>query len=256
MTSRTVAGVSVGRREQLHGGASTTTLTEALAIDHVVLLHHVLPDASDDLRERVADAQSLGILARMQGIGAALRAHLGDGRLAELGTHSSDTVRGWVCFAVAADPEFQNVSTVLPQLRPAADDEHFAVREWVWMAARPILTENLAESVDVLAHWTGSESERIRRFASEALRPRGVWAKHIGELKAHPEQGEPILEPLRADPSSPVQDSVANWINDASRSRPDWAQALAERWLQESPTPATARIVGRALRSLRSADIG
>lgn len=250
VTSRTVAGVSAERREQLHSGASTTTLTEALAIDHVVLLHQVLPDASDDLRERVAEAQSLGILARMQCIGAALRAHLDDGRLAELGTHPSDTVRGWACFAVAADQRFHDARTLLPQLRPAADDEHFAVREWVWMAARPTLTENLADSIDALVQWTDSESERIRRFASEALRPRGVWAKHIGDLKAHPERGEPILEPLRADPSHSVQDSVANWINDASKSRPEWAQALAKRWLQESQTPATERIVGRALRTV------
>ena len=90
----------------------------------------------------------------------------------------------------------------------------------------------------------------MRRFASEALRPRGVWAAHIPTLKQQPERGEPILHPLRADPSQYVQDSVANWINDASKTRPDWAIALCKRWVAENDNAATARIVKRALRSV------
>ncbi|CAM2753526.1 hypothetical protein ACSL103130_01215 [Actinomyces slackii] len=123
------------------------------------------------------------------------------------------------------------------------------MREWVWMAARPTLVSDLDASIDHLADWTQDPSERIRRFASESLRPRGVWATHIAALKEAPERGEPILTPLRADPSRYVQDSVANWINDAAKSRPDWALDLCRRWTTAGENPATERIVKRALRS-------
>ena len=55
------------------GRVSAGTLAEALAIDHGVLLANVLPEAGKKLRSAVAEAQSLGILKRMQRIGAALR---------------------------------------------------------------------------------------------------------------------------------------------------------------------------------------
>ena len=231
------------------GTTSARTLAEALAIDYRVLLQTVLPDADEELRTIVAEAQQLGILKRMTRIGAALADHLDVAEVERLAGHTSDTVRGWVCF-LHASRATTDPAALLDQLRSFADDEHFAVREWVWMAARPTLISDLDTSIDLLAGWTGDPSERVRRFASEALRPRGVWAAHIPALKEQPELGEPILHPLHTDTSSYVQDSVANWINDAAKTRPDWAIELCERWTAESDTAATARIVKRALRSV------
>lgn len=185
----------------------------------------------------------------MTSIGAALADHLDAPEVERLAGHASDTVRGWACFLMAAHSD-AGPAALLDRLRCLADDEHFAVREWVWMAARPTLTSDLDVSIDALAGWAGDPSERVRRFASEALRPRGVWAAHIPALKQQPERGESILHPLRADPSRYVQDSVANWINDAAKTRPDWAIDLCERWTAESDDSATARIVKRALRSV------
>lgn len=231
------------------GTVPARTLAEALAVDHTVLLRAVLPAADPELHARAAAAQQLGILRRMASIGAALAEHLAAAEVERLAGHPSDTVRGWVCFLHAARAT-EGPAALLADLRRSADDEHFAVREWAWMAARPTLVGDLGSSIDLLAGWTDDPSERVRRFASEALRPRGVWAVHIPALTRQPERGEPILHPLRADASRSVQDSVAHWIHDASKSRPDWARGLCARWTAEGDSPATARIVRRALRSL------
>ncbi|WP_053352730.1 DNA alkylation repair protein [Leucobacter musarum] len=237
------------------GIAASRTLTEALAVDQVELLEHVLPDIDPATRASIREAADVGILRRMTRTGTLLCGALDDTAAAALAHHASDTVRGWYCFAVAAR-EPQGINTLLNDLRVSADDPHFAVREWAWMAARPQLSADLQRSIEVLVTWTADSSERVRRFACESLRPRGVWATHIAELKQHPELGEPILRPLRADPSRYVQDSVANWINDAAKTRPDWAQQLCAEWEADSGNPATKRIVSRGLRSLVKSPTG
>lgn len=169
-----VADIDTERLSALNSGqVQSRTLTEALAMNQLALLHHVVPKAPAALTQAVAGAQALGILKRMQAIGAALQEHLPADSLRALARRQSDTVRGWICFANAANPGHRDVEQLLASICPAADDPHFAVREWAWMAARPILASDLQRSIGLLVPWTGSASERIRRFASEALRPWG-----------------------------------------------------------------------------------
>src|SRR4029434_5740841 len=91
----------------------------------------------------------------------------------------------------------------------------------------------------------------VRRTAIESTRPRGVWCTHIEALKSDPGPALIILEEVRADPSDYVRRSAANWLNDASKSRPDWVRDVCRRWLRESPGEETAKIVNHALRTVR-----
>jgi 3-methyladenine DNA glycosylase AlkC len=231
------------------GEVETATLTEGLAVDQAVLLLAVFPEDRSRLEDTARSLGQLGILKRMECIAALLWQNLGTAGWQRCLAHRSDTVRGWACFMVGEQAGL-TLGQRLDRVRPLADDAHFGVREWAWMGVRPHLARDLPLAVAELAHWTGASSERLRRFACEALRPRGVWCSHIAALKQQPAIALPLLTPLRADPSPYVQDSVANWLNDAAKSQPDWVRALCAQWLAESPLPATRRICERGQRSL------
>jgi 3-methyladenine DNA glycosylase AlkC len=135
-------------------------------------------------------------------------------------------------------------------VRPFARDAHFGVREIAWMAARPRIAAEIERALKLLARWSTDRDAHVRRFASESTRPRGVWCKHIAALRTDPSPGLLVLEPLRADASKYVRDSVANWLNDAAKDHPDWVRSVCARWSRASPRPETAAILKRALRSL------
>lgn len=246
---RRVRDIPPQRIAQLNAGAEAATLAECLAVDFVVLMGTVLPEIGDDALAEIRSSASTGILKRMSIAARVIGNRLGPSALGRLAQHPSDTARGWACFMIGL-AEDMDLPARLDAIRPYADDPHFGVREWSWMAVRPHLSAELDAAVALLSEWTPDPSERLRRFASEAIRPRGVWCAHIGVLKKHPETALPVLEPLRADPAVYVQDSIANWLNDAGKDNPDWVEALCARWIAESGTPETARICKRALRSI------
>ncbi|MEN4918045.1 DNA alkylation repair protein [Achromobacter spanius] len=246
---RGVKDIAPTRLAQLNAGEPAATLTECLAVDFAALMRAAAPQVG---------AQGLALMQAQAGAGISRRMALaarilldgpGPQALAAMRAHASDTVRGWACFMVGALPGV-SVAQRLDLIRPLADDPHFGVREWAWLAVRPHLAADLETAVKRLRPWTKEPSERLRRFASESLRPRGVWCAHIGALKADPAIALPLLDPLRADPAAYVQDSVANWLNDASKDQPDWVRQVCARWLAGNPAAATERICKRALRSI------
>ncbi|MNK25405.1 hypothetical protein D3C87_437280 [compost metagenome] len=246
---RGVKDIGAARLAALNAGDPATTLTECLAVDFAVLMHAAAPRVGAQAVAAMRAEAAAGISRRMALAARILLDRLGPGALAELQAHGSDTVRGWACFMVGALPGL-SVQARLDLIRPLADDAHFGVREWAWLAVRPQLAAELDTSVKRLRPWTNDPSERVRRFASESLRPRGVWCAHIAALKADPAIALPLLEPLRADPAAYVQDSVANWLNDASKDQPDWVREVCARWLAGQPAVPTERICKRALRSI------
>jgi 3-methyladenine DNA glycosylase AlkC len=160
----------------------------------------------------------------------------------------SDTARGWAAFAVAFAAG--DMETQLALALRFADDSHFAVREWAWLGVRPIVMSDPVRAVELLAKHTAAHSPRIRRFCSEVTRPIGVWSSHIPLFRAEPQHGLPILEPLVTSPERYVRDSVANWVNDATRTAPNWVEATCERWEREHGD-AVDYVCRRARRGLR-----
>ena len=243
------------RLAQLNSGQDASrNLAEGLAVDFAALMAAALPQAQDTALETMRLAASWGISKRMVLAGEAVLDAVGRQGLNALAGHQSDTVRGWVCYALAQHHALcgpaEPLENLLDAVRAFADDVHFGVREWVWLAVRPHIAAQPQRSIGYLAGWATAPSERVRRFASESTRPRGVWCAHMNILKENPALGLPVLEPLKADPSKYVQDSVGNWLNDAAKSQPQWVRGLCDQWLVQSPCKATEYICKRALRSL------
>jgi 3-methyladenine DNA glycosylase AlkC len=237
-----ISDISAERLSALHSGTvETTVLTECLAIDFASLMQNAFPTIGQDALQTMHEAKDL-LAAQL------LLASTGGQAIGSLSAHPSDTVRGWACFAIG-QLESLALSERLKLIRPLADDPHFGVREWAWLGLREHISSEIDQTIQLLTPWTADPSPYIRRFACEATRPRGVWSAHIKCLKEAPEKALSILTPLRADPAPYVQDSVANWLNDAAKSRPEWVKALCADWLEASTNPATARICKRALRS-------
>lgn len=241
------------------GETATVNLVEFLAADFAVLAENAAKAAGmDDAAERLARAAKgiadAGVMTRMVEIGRAFGGLIAKRRdkkrvFAAFARHPSDIVRGWAAYALTVREDL-TLRGLLDGLRPFAADPHFGVREFAWFAGRDRLIAELDDGIAHLTSWSLDEDPNIRRFASEISRPRGVWCAHINELKEEPERALSILEPLKSDPAKYVQDSVANWLNDASKSRADWVKKVTSRWKKESKTPETAKILKRALRTI------
>ncbi|WP_020471729.1 DNA alkylation repair protein [Zavarzinella formosa] len=175
---------------------------------------------------------------------------VGLNRLDEIISHESDTVRGWACYVIGLAPGL-SLTERFDLARPLADDPHFGVREWVWMPLRSHIAADLKRAIALLEPWVHEESRFLRRFATEATRPCGVWTNHLTELKENPKLGMPLLKLLRADPEKYVQDSVSNWLNDAAKTRPGWVRDLVDGWADGCEDKNTLRICRRAVRSIR-----
>jgi 3-methyladenine DNA glycosylase AlkC len=244
---------------QLNSGQlETVNLVEWLAIDQVLLLGNILSangkqkylqpvlDAIDGLKKKTVNTVSEAI-----GKGLAAQAALaGDDKfLVKIATHPADMVRCWSAYVVGKNTKL-SIAAMLEQVKIFAADKHFGVREIAWLAVRPAIAEKLEQSIKILTSWVVSDDENIRRFASEATRPRGVWCSHIDALKQNPSLALPLLQPLKADKAKYVQDSVGNWLNDAGKTQPDFVKDLCKKWQKESNTTETAYIIKRALRSI------
>ncbi|MFP3597966.1 DNA alkylation repair protein [Chryseobacterium sp. SIMBA_029] len=240
------------------GELETVNLTEWLAVDQKILLEHLLTENNRKeyysfLVEKINSLKKQTVNTVNEAIGTGIlelsAKHNDQEIISVILQHPADLVRCWSAYTIGRNDQV-TLEEMLEQIRELAADKHFGVREISWMAVRPAIAKNLSESLSILTDWTKAEDDHIRRFASESTRPRGVWCSHIEELKQNPELGFAILEPLRSDSSKYVQDSIGNWLNDASKSQPLLVKNICERWLSECPVKETKYIVKRALRTI------
>ncbi len=210
---------------------------------------HELPRAADafdglSLRER-ADVLRDALLADVPGDYATLA------RVIRSAAEHDPAFTGWLIWpvtsAVAAravaegtDASFDDAMAVLADLTGRLTSE---------FAIRTLLRHDLDRALDIIAGWTDSPDEHVRRLASEGTRAYLPWAVRVPGLVSHPERTVPILDALYRDDSESVRRSVANHLNDLSRDSPELVVETARRWL-DAPAPTTQALVRRALRTL------
>jgi len=98
-------------------------------------------------------------------------------------------------------------------------------------AVRPFIINHEEKMMAQMLAWSKDENEDVRRLSSEGCRPALPWAMALPKYKKDPTPILPILEQLKADSSLYVRKSVANNINDISKSTPEVAIELAKRWI-------------------------
>lgn len=242
-------------RNLLNAGLiASVNLIEWLSVDHQLLVKAVLPAeyhadclaAIGGLNQRTAMKCIPVVGETLYNRGVDINSPL----FQELRSHASDSVRCWATYIIGLDEKL-SIEDKLKKIKSFAADDNFGVREIAWMAVRKDIDAHLETAIEILSEWVMEESPYVRRFATESTRPRGVWCKHIDKLKEEPQLAICLLEPLKSDPHKYVQDSVANWLNDASKTRPDFVRNICEKWLNETDSKETKYIVKKALRSIK-----
>ena len=236
------------------GKIETVNLTEWLATDQLALLTMVLNDIDrsdwfEPFEIAVSSQKKITANSNVKLIGQRFAQWIEDDQIRHtLSTHTSDIVRAWACWAIMTNED--ELVSLSQKAKPFAADPNSGLREVVIFATKDKLAAQLERSVAILSDWTADEDENVRRYVVEVLRPIGVWTKKIPQLQENPALGLPLIEPLKSDPSRYVQNAVANWLNDASKSQPEWVRQLCEEWTSASDSKSTQYIVKRACRTI------
>ncbi|MCL2364762.1 MAG: DNA alkylation repair protein [Defluviitaleaceae bacterium] len=97
-------------------------------------------------------------------------------------------------------------------------------------AVRPFILRDPQRMMTQMDAWAQSDNPHVRRLASEGCRPALPWAQALPIFKKDPAPILPILERLKTDPDLYVRKSVANNLNDISKTHPEWVAKLARQW--------------------------
>ncbi|EGT4676153.1 TPA: DNA alkylation repair protein [Clostridioides difficile] len=97
-------------------------------------------------------------------------------------------------------------------------------------AVRAFIIKDEERMMAQMRKWSKHKSEHVRRLASEGCRPQLPWGQAISKFKKDPTPVLPILEQLKTDTSTYVQKSVANNLNDISKTHPDLVISIAKDW--------------------------
>ncbi|MDN9859767.1 DNA alkylation repair protein [Clostridioides difficile] len=97
-------------------------------------------------------------------------------------------------------------------------------------AVRAFIIKDEERMMAQMRKWSKHKSEHVRRLASEGCRPQLPWGQAISKFKKDLTPVLPILEQLKTDTSTYVQKSVANNLNDISKTHPDLVISIAKDW--------------------------
>ncbi len=98
------------------------------------------------------------------------------------------------------------------------------------IAVRAFIINHEERMMAQMRAWAEHEDENVRRLASEGCRPQLPWGLALTSFKRDPTPILPILEQLKQDPSLHVRKSVANNLNDISKTHPELVAKLAQEW--------------------------
>ncbi len=101
-------------------------------------------------------------------------------------------------------------------------------------AVRPFIINHEERMMAQMYAWSKHENKHVRRLASEGSRPQLPWGQALVKYKKDPTPVLPILEQLKNDSSLYVRKSVANNLNDISKTHPDLVVKLAKEWYGQS----------------------
>lgn len=160
------------------------------------------------------------------------------------------TFTGWMIWPVSeavavratgeGPAEFDAGLALLAELTPRLTGE-FAIRTF--------MDVDLQHTLDTALRWTTHPDEHVRRLATEGTRPFLPWARRVKALTARPDATVDILDALYRDESEYVRRSVANHLNDLSRTDPALVVEQARKWTA-APDENTPKLVRHALRTL------
>lgn len=97
-------------------------------------------------------------------------------------------------------------------------------------AVRPFIIKYEERMMAQMAAWAKHDNEHVRRLASEGCRPALPWGQALVSFKKDPSPVLNILVQLKSDPSLYVRKSVANNLNDISKTHPDLISKIARDW--------------------------
>lgn len=97
-------------------------------------------------------------------------------------------------------------------------------------AVRAFIIKDEKRMMAQMAAWAKDGNEHVRRLASEGCRPALPWGQALNSFKQDPSPVIAILQQLKADPSPYVRKSVANNLNDISKTHPALVAKIAKDW--------------------------
>lgn len=139
---------------------------------------------------------------------------------------------GYTDFSLMCLPDFvetygqdqQNLSLSMAAL------ERYTSTSSSEFAVRPFIIKYEEIMMKQMASWAKHDNEHIRRLASEGCRPKLPWGQNLTKFIEDPTPILAILEQLKEDPSLYVRKSVANNLNDISKTHPDLIIKIAKNW--------------------------